>query len=179
MSSLWGWIRCSLAAKRANTEDINRLKLALERVLHAAERGDFEATVEKDFEFHRLIWEISGHRLFIKILDNLESQIRMFMAVQAPLFAHLIDSVKDHLEIVNAIASGDSETAARAAHSLKGSVANFRATRAFDMALTLESTARRGDLKAARETWAGLQGEVSRLKASLEQLVAGAESCES
>jgi DNA-binding GntR family transcriptional regulator len=103
----------SLAAKRASPEDITRLKQALENVLGAAESGDFEATVAKDFEFHRLLWEISGHRLFIEILDHLEGQIRMFMAVQAPLFAHLIDSVKDHTEIVNAIANGDSETASK------------------------------------------------------------------
>ncbi len=103
----------SLAAKRASSEDINRLKRSLESVLSAAERGDFEATVAKDFEFHRLIWEISGHRLFIEILDHLEGQIRMFMAVQAPLFAHLINSVKDHIGIVNAIANADSETASK------------------------------------------------------------------
>jgi DNA-binding GntR family transcriptional regulator len=103
----------SLAAKRAGSEDVSRLKQALETVLRVAESGNFEATVAKDFDFHRLIWEISGHRLFIEILNQLEDQIRMFMTVQAPLFAHLIDSVKDHIEIVNAIANGDSETASK------------------------------------------------------------------
>jgi len=103
----------SLAAKRAGPADVNRLKQALEGVLGAAESGDFEATVAKDFKFHRLLWEISGHRVFIEILDHLEDQIRMFMAAQAPLFAHLIDSVKGHTEIVTAIANGDSETASK------------------------------------------------------------------
>jgi DNA-binding GntR family transcriptional regulator len=100
-----------LAAKKAGSADIKRLKQALSTVLAAAESGDFSATVAEDFEFHRLIWEISGHRLFYETLTRLENQIHMFMTAQAPLFAHLSDSVKEHAEIVKAIATGDSETA--------------------------------------------------------------------
>jgi DNA-binding GntR family transcriptional regulator len=104
----------SLAAIKASSNDVNNLKQALKNVLEAAERGNFEETITKDFDYHRLIWEISGHRLFIEILNNLEDQIRMFMAVQAHLFVHLIDSVEDHVKIVDAITNGDSETASKA-----------------------------------------------------------------
>jgi DNA-binding GntR family transcriptional regulator len=103
----------SLAAKKASANDVNNLKQALKKVLEAAERGNLEETVTKDFEYHHLIWEISGHRLFMEILNNLEDQIRMFMAVQAHLFVHLIDSVEDHVKIVDAITNGDSEMASK------------------------------------------------------------------
>jgi DNA-binding GntR family transcriptional regulator len=103
----------SLAAKRADSADVDRLKDGLELVLRAAESGDFEATIAKDFEFHRLIWEISGHKVFIEILNHLEDQIRLFMVEQAPLFKQLTDSVKDHIEIVNAIADGNAQTASK------------------------------------------------------------------
>ncbi len=104
----------SLAAKKSTPEDVRCLKEALDAVLAAAVSGDSEATVARDFEFHRLVWKISGHRLFIDILNHLEDQIRMFMTVQAPLFAHLTDSVRDHIEITEAIARGEAEAASQA-----------------------------------------------------------------
>ena len=48
------------------------------------------------------------------ILTKLEIQIRMFMAVQAPLFENLRDSVKGHQSILQAITSRDAETARNA-----------------------------------------------------------------
>jgi DNA-binding GntR family transcriptional regulator len=104
----------SLAAKRAGQGDIARLKQALDAVLQVAKSDDFELTVAKDFEFHRLIWEISNHHLFFELLTDLEGQIRMFMALQAHLFTNLIDSVDDHIEIFTAIANGDAESASSA-----------------------------------------------------------------
>jgi DNA-binding GntR family transcriptional regulator len=101
----------SLAAERATPGDVKRLRQALNRVDEAAQREDYEATVTADFDLHRLVWEISGHKVLYDILTRLEVQIRMFMAVQAPLFEHLYDSVRDHQAVVEAIASGNAEAA--------------------------------------------------------------------
>lgn len=51
--------------------------------------------------------------------------------------------------IHEALDRGDSDALARAAHTVKGSVANFAAGKAFAAALNLEQTARRGDLTSA------------------------------
>jgi DNA-binding GntR family transcriptional regulator len=100
-----------LAATKAAPEEIQRLRHAVDRVNEAARREDFEATVDADFEVHRLIWQISRHAILAGILSRLEVRIRMFMAVQAPLFEHLLDSVKSHESIFQAIANGDQERA--------------------------------------------------------------------
>jgi len=97
----------ALAAERATPADIGRLQEALKRVLALAEAEDYSGTVKADFEVHRLIWEASGHQLLCDILSRLDVQIRMFMAVQAPMFDHLYDSVEDHQGIIEAIAAGD------------------------------------------------------------------------
>jgi DNA-binding GntR family transcriptional regulator len=100
-----------LAAQKATPADVERLRLALDTVMAAARRGDYEATVTADFAFHRLIWEIAGHEIINDMLTRLEGKIRMFMAVQAPLFDHLYDSVSSHSEVVDMIAKGDPEAA--------------------------------------------------------------------
>jgi len=101
----------SLAAKRATHEDIERLRQSLNDVLDTAKEGDYQATVVADFNMHRIIWKMSGHKILFEILQRLENQIRMFMAMQAPLFEHLYDSVKDHKAIFEYISRGDSEAA--------------------------------------------------------------------
>lgn len=101
----------ALAAEKATPADVKRLEAAVEKVLRLAEAEDYSGTVKADFEVHRLIWEASGHQLFCDILSRLEVQIRMFMAVQAPLFDHLYDSVEDHQDIIEGIAEGDAAAA--------------------------------------------------------------------
>ena len=100
-----------LAAQKASPADLKRLRQALHEVNEVARQEDYEATVMADFALHRLIWEISDHQVLFDILSRLEVQIRMFMAVQAPLFEHLYDSVRSHREVVEAIAAGDGAAA--------------------------------------------------------------------
>lgn len=101
----------SLAAQRATPEDIERLRRAMERADGAARKEDYQATIIADFDLHRLIWEISGHKVVYDILTRLEVQIRMFMVAQAPLFEDLYDSVRDHQRVIEAVAHGDAEAA--------------------------------------------------------------------
>ena len=79
--------------------------------------------------------------------------------------------VEVDLEVVNKVF--------RAAHSIKGSVGNYRATKAFDGALNLETAARQGNLESCREIWPVLEPEMSRLMQSLEQFAAEGAVCES
>ncbi len=69
-----------------------------------------------------------------------------------------------------AVESRDSDALARAAHTLKGSVSNFCAQKAFDAVLRLEKMGKSGDLSAVDEAWATLQVEVERVKDALMAL---------
>jgi HPt (histidine-containing phosphotransfer) domain-containing protein len=73
-------------------------------------------------------------------------------------------------DIRNAITRGDLAGLERAAHSLKGSVANFGARRSFDVAFELEKTARSGDLAECSRLSAALEAEMEALKPELLHL---------
>ena len=64
-----------------------------------------------DFDLHRMIWKIAGHKIIHDLLSHLEVRIRMFTSLQAPLFEKLVDSIQDHNSIVKAIADGDGKAA--------------------------------------------------------------------
>jgi len=96
-----------MAAKSATRKDIELLHAAMERVSEAALKEDYKNTLRADYDFHHLIWEISGHKVLYGILEQLQIQIRMFMVVQAPLFKDLFASIKDHQKIFSSIANGD------------------------------------------------------------------------
>jgi two-component system sensor histidine kinase/response regulator len=73
-------------------------------------------------------------------------------------------------EIRAAIARRDAAELAVAAHTLKGSVGNFGANRAYDEVLKLEAIGKGGDLAAAQQTYDGLEREIDRLVAALRAL---------
>jgi DNA-binding GntR family transcriptional regulator len=97
----------ALAAERAEPDDVNKIIKAAEEAKEAAGSGDLKKTLNADFIFHRKVWAVAGHSLIESMLERLESQIRAFMVVQAPLFSELLNSVLDHMEIATAIEKQD------------------------------------------------------------------------
>jgi HPt (histidine-containing phosphotransfer) domain-containing protein len=70
-----------------------------------------------------------------------------------------------------ALACRDSPALRRLAHTLKGSVAQFRADDVGRVAGRLETMGERGDLAGAAETLAALEGEMQRLQPALRAFV--------
>jgi len=100
-----------MAAMNSTRKDVELLHDAMEIANEAALKQDYKSTLQADYDFHHLIWEISGHKVLYNILEQLQIQIRMFMVIQAPLFKDLFASVKDHQIIFKAISSGDEKGA--------------------------------------------------------------------
>ena len=73
-------------------------------------------------------------------------------------------------EIRAAAARGDAQGMSRAAHGLKGSVANFGARTAVAAALALEQVGRDGDLAGARESLEKLERALAELRVELQAL---------
>ncbi len=73
-------------------------------------------------------------------------------------------------EIRTAVASGDARTLEHAAHTLKGSIANFGAEPAREAAFKLESLGRAGDLKPAVYAVSVLEEEIQRFTSALSAL---------
>ena len=82
----------------------------------------------------------------------------------------LADYPQQMTKIQAAIASSDSQALMRAAHSLKGVVATFAAKATYEAALRLEMMGEHSDLIAAREVYAVLEAEISRLTSVLARL---------
>jgi CheY-like chemotaxis protein/HPt (histidine-containing phosphotransfer) domain-containing protein len=78
--------------------------------------------------------------------------------------ARLLDAVRA------AVQAGDAAALQRAAHKLKGSVANFSAPSAVDAALRLETLGRQRHLSGAAGALTVCEKEISRLRRALEDL---------
>jgi HPt (histidine-containing phosphotransfer) domain-containing protein len=91
-----------------------------------------------------------------------------FLQELAGIFAE--DAPKLLNEIRTAISAGDTRSLERAAHTLKGSVANFGAEPAREAAFLLEMLGRSGDLAPAPEACSVLEREISRFTEALTAL---------
>jgi PAS domain S-box-containing protein len=95
--------------------------------------------------------------------DLLRDVVKLFMD-DCP---KLMDGIR------GAVERNDAHGLERAAHKLKGSVANFSARASFDAALSLETIGREGHLEKARETLAALDKSIEELKPVLTNLSGG------
>ncbi|OLC54056.1 MAG: hypothetical protein AUH92_04785 [Acidobacteria bacterium 13_1_40CM_4_69_4] len=103
----------------------------------------------------------------IALLSRLEGDARLLAEI-VELFLRTAPRLMR--DIKQALASKDAKKLERAAHTLKGAVANFGARQAYEAALTLEQHGRRGDLPAARRAWASMEKAMVRLKKELARL---------
>lgn len=102
-------------------------------------------------------------------LERLGGDVELLQEV-ANLFLEEYPSLMSDIQA--AVKSGNALRLERAAHSLKGSVANFGADSAFQAALALENIGRSGDLTGASEAHAQLAAVMQELHPSFEQLAA-------
>ena len=83
----------------------------------------------------------------------------------------LVDCPKRLAEIKEAIRRGDAGGLGRAAHTLKGSVGNFAAQKAFAASQRLENMGRDGELGSAREACVTLESELKILSDELRRFI--------
>ena len=87
-----------------------------------------------------------------------------------------LKNVPDNLaQIRHGLAKSDANVVERAAHSLKGSVSNFAATRAFEAAYRLEVLGREGRLGEGETALSKLDEELNLLKSAMNEVLAGDE----
>lgn len=87
---------------------------------------------------------------------------------------YLDDSPQRIAEIELALAQGDTERLTRAAHSLKGSCANFGASQLRAVSERIEKLGRQGALPDVPALLPELKVEFAKVKADLEALIAPA-----
>ena len=80
-------------------------------------------------------------------------------------------------ELEEAIAGRDHRVIGRAAHSIKGVVANFGAQAASESALRLEVMGSQGELAGVAEAWSLLEKEIKRLMPAITALAREELAC--
>lgn len=109
----------SLAARNAASRITDAGRKSLERVLRAmrsaVEAGNRKRMLELDFEFHRTIVEMSGHKRLAEMWSRLAVQTRLFLSM-TDQFHHDLDGLLSiHEPLAEAILAGKAEKAFRLA----------------------------------------------------------------
>ncbi|HXH83680.1 MAG TPA: GntR family transcriptional regulator [Candidatus Tectomicrobia bacterium] len=94
---------------------LRQLREVQREIVAARRAGDTERAVAADGRFHRMLWEVSGLRQVVQILQNVWDRgeyYRVIMHARRGGFA--AESLAEHEEILGALEAGDVARAARA-----------------------------------------------------------------
>jgi DNA-binding GntR family transcriptional regulator len=94
---------------------LERLRGVQAEIVAARARGNTAGAVAADSEFHRLLWEVSGLRQVVAVLQNVWDRgeyYRVIMHARRGGFA--AESIAEHEEILSALEARDVARAARA-----------------------------------------------------------------
>jgi DNA-binding GntR family transcriptional regulator len=77
----------------------------------AVRNEDYAALVQRDVEFHEVLWEFSGNALLRSVLEGIKQQFRLFLTLNWKFHGGIEHVVGNHLRLMDAIKSGDVERA--------------------------------------------------------------------
>ena len=100
-----------LAASRITEEEIKELRHIYTQFSNYVEKENLQGTVKKDVEFHDIIYRSSRNEKLIQIANNLREQVQRFRVIYLKGFSSPKEIVKEHAEIIEAIASKNAESA--------------------------------------------------------------------
>ena len=105
-----------------------------------------------------------------KALEVVDGDMEFFKEIAELFLENLPDNIA---QIREGIGKSDTHAVERAAHSLKGSVGNFGAKRAFEAAYRLEVLGREGRLAEAEGALPELEREFKNLEAAMKEASSG------
>ncbi|MCX7966073.1 MAG: GntR family transcriptional regulator [Syntrophorhabdaceae bacterium] len=101
-------LAAKLAAQNANEKAIKKMKACLDKQAKAVEKEDLIAYSKLDFEFHAIIYELSGNQTLQEMLEAIKNKMRPIAMMINPILPELY---KHHLRILEAIKNKDSHEA--------------------------------------------------------------------
>jgi DNA-binding GntR family transcriptional regulator len=92
------------ARPRATKADLDELKRMVDRLVEAGERNDRREFLERDFEFHRFCWKLSGNSFLAETLERLMAPLFAFVVLASgkPMTAAM---AREHYTLVEALRS--------------------------------------------------------------------------
>jgi DNA-binding GntR family transcriptional regulator len=113
-SSLEG-LAAALAADRITDEEVKTLDNILKEISEAVGRNDIDKVIEKDAEFHQILFSASRNNRLAQMINNLKEQIDRFRVQSFSNPVRLKSVLSEHKEIFDAIKQGDIENAEKLA----------------------------------------------------------------
>lgn len=95
------------AAQKATEEDIRKLTEILELTEFYISRQNLQQLQAMDGQFHQLIYEMSGSRMFRRVLKDLHYYIGLTRDASLKSEGRAVQSVKEHRAVLEAIAQHD------------------------------------------------------------------------
>jgi DNA-binding GntR family transcriptional regulator len=92
------------ARTRATPADLDALHAHIDSIVDAAKQGNQKLFMERDMEFHRACWKLSGNRFLAETLDRLMAPLFAFVVVasRARLTVYM---AREHYDLVDALRS--------------------------------------------------------------------------
>ena len=104
----------SLAAQRCTQAEISELHQIINFETAVFDKSDLDAYYAANDSFHIRIAEMSGNNVIITYIKELLDKTRIYLILYDPFFKIEYSPTTEHLDIVEAIASGDREKACAA-----------------------------------------------------------------
>lgn len=106
-----------LSAVRIREDELKEIKSIEALFEKSVEKGNFQDIIKKDVEFHEVIYKSSRNDKLMQIVSNLREQVHRFRIIYTKDYSITQNLVKEHIEILEAIASRDAEKAQKAAYA--------------------------------------------------------------
>ncbi|MCK2216580.1 GntR family transcriptional regulator [Actinomadura sp. ATCC 31491] len=100
-------------ADPARAGEFDRLRPVAEEIVAAGEAGDLLAYVDADLRFHVALLALSGNAHLVSVVRDLRNRARLYGLSQLSRHDALGDSAREHLALLEALKSGDSDAVAR------------------------------------------------------------------
>lgn len=96
-----------LVAARADPHDLEALRDAAEETVRAAIEGDVLGYLEADHEFHHEMLALHGNRHLVVTVRDLRRRARLFGVTALVEAGRLVDSAKEHGQLLDAMLARD------------------------------------------------------------------------
>lgn len=92
---------------RVKPADLTRLRPVAEQIVAFARAKDLIAYIEHDTQFHLALLELSGNTTLVELVGELRSRSRLFGLGRLAETGELVESAREHLEMLRLLRAGD------------------------------------------------------------------------
>jgi len=104
-------LAAGLAAERATVEELEEMERAVLQIHEVSNGNNLNTLVERDTNFHELIFKASRNQRLVQIVIHLKEQIQRFRTTSLALPGRGKHAVEEHKNILEAISSRNVELA--------------------------------------------------------------------